>query len=49
MKGEYEKGQKSYDWHGSSSESLLIESMERGSVDNVSLILIGLNDPSVTR
>lgn len=34
------------EWYSKSAETLLYESMERGSTDNVSLIVIGLNDPS---
>ena len=36
-------------WHARGSEILLMESMARGSTDNISLIVVGLNDPSEVR
>lgn len=36
-------------WYGKSSEEILLEAMNRGSTDNISVIMVGLNDPSVLR
>ena len=49
MKSVYEKEEDKERWHSRGAGLLLLESMARGSTDNVSLIVVGLNDPSVAR
>lgn len=49
MRQAYEKEEKDGRWHARGSEILLLESMARGSTDNISLIVVGLNDPSEVR
>lgn len=37
------------EWYSKGAEQLLHEAMNRGSTDNISLIVVGLNDPNVVR
>ena len=48
-KSVYEDRSNDDDWYGKVSEGILYESMNRGSTDNISVIVIGLNDPAVTK
>ena len=43
----YEERKEGEDWYGRVSEAVLYESMNRGSTDNISVMMVGLNDPAV--
>ena len=43
-----ERGENS-DWYALSSETILLEAMSRGSTDNISVMMIGLNDPTTLK
>jgi hypothetical protein len=45
----YENAEMRDSWYTRGAEELLIEAMNRGSTDNISVMLVGLNDPSATR
>ena len=44
MKSLHEKGHRDEEWLGFGSEVMLEEAMNRGSTDNISLIIVGIND-----
>ena len=44
MKSLHEKGHRDEEWLGCGSEVMLEEAMNRGSTDNISLIIVGIND-----
>lgn len=45
----YENAEMRDSWYTRGAEELLVEAMNRGSTDNISVMLVGLNDPSATR
>jgi len=49
MKGLLEKEGHGENWYSRGAETLLHESMSRGSTDNISIVVVGLNDPTVAR
>lgn len=49
MKKIHEEGSQKQQWYQKGSENLLLQSMIRGSTDNISIIVVGLNDPSIKR
>lgn len=44
MKNLHSKGMRGEEWLGTGGEAMLEEAMMRGSTDNISLIVIGIND-----
>lgn len=48
-KGVYEDNKNSEVWYGRSAEEIMTEAMNRGSTDNISVMIVGLNDPSVVK
>ena len=48
-KAVYEEKNSDEEWYGKVSEAILYEAMNRGSTDNISVMMVGLNDPSVIR
>lgn len=49
MKNINEKHENEDTWYGKGAEQILKESMNRGSTDNISVMVIGLNDPTSVR
>lgn len=49
MKNINEKHENDDIWYGKGAEQILKESMNRGSTDNISVMVIGLNDPTSVR
>lgn len=49
MKKINESGLTKEEWYKKGAETLLLESMMRGSTDNISIIIIGLNDPTLKK
>ena len=48
-KSTYEERNQDEDWYGKVSEEVLFEAMNRGSTDNISVVMVGLNDPAVMK
>ena len=49
MKNINEKQNNQDSWYGKGAEEILVESMNRGSTDNISVMVIGLNDSTSIR